>query len=80
MQSGELIVTGKDQVVIPLNGFPSQVVVDFKDECDVVPCNPHHNDQLEWEVSHSNTIPPQVILIINWDVTGVREIKWTAYY
>ena len=80
MQSGELIVTGKDSAVIVLSKFPSQVVVDFKDECAVVLCNPHHNDHLEWEVKPSGKVPQRVILVIKWNVTGVREIKWTAYY
>ena len=80
MQSGELIVTGKDKVHIHLNKFPDKVEVWFKDDLECVPCNPHHHDWLEWEVHRSNTTfsHSHHILIIKWDVSGMREIKWMA--
>jgi hypothetical protein len=80
MQSGELIVTGKDKAQILLNGFPSKVHVHFTDEGYIIPCNPHHHDELRWDVFRSNTHHGGYTLIIDWSVTGVREIKWTVWY
>ena len=81
MQSGELVVSGKDKIHIPLDGFPSKVDVDFVDECVIVPCDPHHHvDSLEFEVHVSNTHHHGFVLVISWHVSGVREVKWTAAY
>lgn len=80
MQSGELIVTGKDHIIIKLKGFPAKVHAHFVHELEVVPCNPHHRDTLEWEVQHSNTVNSGFVLVIKWSVTGVREVKWTVSY
>lgn len=80
MQSGELIITGKNRISIPLNGFPSEVRAHFKDELEIVPCNPHQADTLEYEVHVSNTVRGGFVLLITWNVTGVREIKWHVAY
>ena len=80
MQSGELIVTGKDKAVIPLRGFPSKVTCHFKHPLDVVPCNPHHEDSLEYDIHVSHSHHSGFVLIIKWSVSGVREIVWHAYY
>jgi hypothetical protein len=80
MQSGELIVTGKDKATILLNGIPSEVRVHFKHELELTPCNPHHSDTLEYEVKASNILLNEFVLLITWDVTGVREIVWKVSY
>jgi len=80
MQSGELIVTGKDRAYIELHGFPSEVKVYFKDCEEVVPCNHHHHDELEWEVHASNVRLNGFVLVIRWSVTNVREVAWQASY
>lgn len=80
MQSGELIVTGKNSIHIHLAKLPGEVKVYFKDECDITPCNPHHVDSLEYEVHASNTHHHGFVLVINWNVSGVREIVWRASY
>lgn len=80
MQSGELIVTGTDQITIALQGLPAKVHAHFIHELEVIPCNPHHRDTLEWSVNYSNTVNSGFVLVIKWSVTGVREIKWTASY
>lgn len=80
MQSGELIVTGKDEAKVALHGFPTKVKVSFKDDCDIIPCNPHHHDDLEWEVHHSVHHHGGFVLVIRWHVTSVREIAWTAWF
>jgi hypothetical protein len=80
MQSGELVVTGKDKVYIPLHKFPSEVHAKFKHDSSVVPCNPHHADQLEYEIHVSNTVLSGFVLLIKWNVTGVREVVWRVSY
>lgn len=77
MQAGELIVTGKDKAHIPLHGHPREINVHFKHCLEMVPCNPHHQDWLEYEV---HTHPGHYVLIIKWHVSGVREIAWHAHY
>jgi hypothetical protein len=77
MQKGELTVTGHDYAVIPLRGAPSKVAAHFKDHETLVPCNPHHHDELECE-AHANN--GSFVLTISWRVTGVREIVWTVFY
>lgn len=80
MQSGELIVTGKDKAVIPLHGNPCRISCQFKHSHDVVPCNPHHEDYLEYDVHISHSHHSGYVLIIKWSVSGVREIVWHAHY
>ena len=80
MQAGELIVTGKDKAIIPLHGYPREVNCHFKHGLDMVPCNPHHNDELEYEVHTSHHHHGGFVLIIQWHVSGVREITWHVHY
>ena len=76
MQSGELTVTGHDHVNIRLHGLPSEVKVYFKDHAIPIPCNPHHHDELSYEIHKSNRHHGGFDLKISWSVTGVREIVW----
>lgn len=78
MQSGDIIVTGKDHIEIKLKRFPSYVKVVFKDHCVIVPCNHQNFDHLEWEVFQNDD--GCIKLHISWHVTGVREISWHAYF
>ena len=81
MQSGELTVSGKDTYRIDLRGLPQEVRVHFVDDDCVTPCDPHHYvDSLEFEVHASNHNHHGFVLVISWEVRGVREIKWSAYY
>lgn len=80
MQSGELIVTGKDHVTIKLHGNPSKVVVKFKDDCVLVPCNPVILDSLQWDINRSFTHHGGYDLHIKWNVSDVREIEWAVYF
>ena len=79
MQSGELIVIGKDQVVILLHGMPDGIKCRFRHEHHIVPCNPHHVDSLEYEV-RANHHCKGYVLVIKWNVSGVREIIWHVHY
>lgn len=82
MQSGELFVTGKDKAVILLKKHPDKVIVHFDKHEHIVPCNHHHHDELEWEVhvKHEHPFKTKFVLVIKWNVTNVREVKWTVYY
>jgi hypothetical protein len=80
MQQGELTVTGADSIIIPLTGFPGEVKCYFKDHVVVAPCNPHHFDELEYEVHLSNTVQGGFILKIMWVVSGVREVVFRIFY
>ena len=78
MQSGDLIVSGKNSIHIPIDHLPDEVRVFFKDEEDMIPCNPHA-DSLEYSVhtsEHEHKHHHKFVLIINWSVSGVREIGW----
>lgn len=79
MQAGELIVTGKDEARIPLHGYPRSVNCHFKEDEHHVPCNPHHEDWLEYEV-HTSIHHGGFVLLIKWHVSGVREIAWHVHY
>jgi len=80
MQRGELTVTGQDFAIIKLTGFPSKVDCFFKDQAVLVPCNPHHYDEVECEVHVSNTSLSGYVLKVMWTVTGVREVVFRVYY
>lgn len=80
MQSGELVVIGKDKTTIPLTGLPAEVRCHFVDELASVPCNPHHSDSLEFEIHVSNTVLSGFVLLIKWDVSGVRAVRWHVAY
>jgi hypothetical protein len=79
MQAGELIVTGTNSIVIPLDNFPAEVHIHFKDEGrGPVPCDPGDVDFLQYTVH--NTVQNGITLVISWSVSSVREIKWTISY
>lgn len=82
MQSGELIVAGKDEARIHLHNhnYPSKVTVCFHDEPNVVPCNLPHIDKLEWDLHISTSHHGKFTLFIKWEVSNVREIKWAVFY
>jgi len=72
MVSGELIVIGNGTAQIQLTGQPIRMSVYFDDEGEIiVPCNPHYHDTLDWVINGS-------ILTINYQVSGIRAIKWNV--
>jgi hypothetical protein len=92
MRSGELIVTGEDCIELKLKSHPVKVIVAFKDDCKIVPCNPQHSDELNWDLEadphhrhpvsgkkHTHKHTP-FILNISWRVSGVRTIFWAVYF
>ena len=93
MQSGELVVIGNDKVSINLGRHPpKRVFVHFMNDFIHVPCNPHHHDDLRYNVKNHHhhhrhdhrhdhcKHDDHYLLTIHWNVTGVRLIKWTVYY
>lgn len=81
MKQGELTVTGHDHVIIQLHdGLPSKVEARFSDHVTPIPCNPHHHDELSYEVHKSNRHHGGFDLRISWRVTGVREIVYRVYF
>lgn len=80
MQSGELIVTGKNVATIILHGAPAEVRVHFEHEENIVPCDPKGADEVEYEVVRNHHVHSGYILLIKWNVSGVREIKWHVAY
>jgi len=84
IQSGELIVTSKDAVEFKLGHYrPDEVIVEFKEECIVVPCNPKHHDDLRWEVIHRHCNEhhrEEFYLVIYWHVSDVRVIEWVVFF
>lgn len=93
MQSGELVVVGNDKVDISLGHRPpASVFVYFLNELHHVPCNPHHHDDLRYEIKNHHQHHPHdhrndhcrheddYVLTIHWHVTGVRFIRWVVYY
>lgn len=92
MQSGTLTVTGENLTRIPLLGRPRHTEVHFTHEKEPHPCNPHHHDHLEWRIEREDEDPHEhrkmphhhqerlFFLVIEWEVSGVREIDWHVIY
>lgn len=81
MKQGELIVTGTNQITIPLDGLPMEVQCHFKDESFApVPCDPGNVDYLSYDIHVSNKNHGGFVLIISWSVSSVREIKWKVEF
>lgn len=92
MQSGELTVSESGQTRIILRGRPHHTRVHFKYDHHHVPCNHPDHDKLEWFVDHEDEDPRhhhemphihhdrQWVLVIGWEVEGVREIIWSVTF
>jgi hypothetical protein len=80
MQSGEITAIGLGDVIIPLHKVPARVEVRFKDDLIIIPCNPQHLDELEYDVHVSHHHHGGFILKIKWEVSGLREIVWNVFY
>ncbi len=76
IQFAEFTATGKGVNQIELLCPPKRIKVEFKDSPNHVPCDPHH-DKLSWDIKK---IHGKHFLIINWNVSGIREIKWMLFY
>lgn len=83
-QQGLLVVTGHDQITIPLKDFPHRLECFFHKKPHHHPCDPHghgHSDMLSWEIRRNyRNHNANYRLIINWHVHDIREITWIAYY
>lgn len=84
--TGELTVTGTDEIIIDLPHRPEYVRVEFGDEC--APCNPGTDDTVGWDAKkicckhHCETKckccckGKRWVLVVSWKVAGVRKIVW----
>jgi hypothetical protein len=80
MQEGELVVAGSNIATIILHGAPGEVKVHFAHEAAIVPCDPQNADTLEYEVRKNLNVASGYVLLIKWNVSGVREIKFKVAY
>lgn len=78
-QTGEIMVTGQDEIDILLDSNPTHVKVNFTDDCYTAPCNPGQDDELTWDVVVSNC-GSNFSLHIEWNVAGARDITWKVCY
>lgn len=72
VQSGNATVQGRGRLNVKLNGRAKYAYVYFTDSEVVTPCNPK-SDVLSYELRGKD-------LHIEWDVSGVRNIKWYVVY
>jgi len=80
MQKGELVIVGKNTINIPLDSLPRHYKAYFKNECEIVPCNPQDVDFIECDVHASNTTRGGYVLVIKWSVSGVRDVVYEVSY
>lgn len=82
MLEGEITVVGKDTVSINLGSqrHPDKIVCNFepKRHHHHVPCNPHQEDLLQWSCSQLKD--GFFYLIISWNTTRERDIKWSVFW
>jgi hypothetical protein len=77
METGELSVIGNDFIELQLQGRPDRTRVHFAGEQVIAPCSPHHFDSLDSFVIQKGN---QFYLVIKWQVSNTRDIKWEADY
>lgn len=80
MISGELFISGQNEIKIPLHRMPAEVKVHFKHENQVIPCSPQQIDFLMHEIHHNLFGRYKYDLIITWKVSMPREIVWRVNY
>ena len=93
MHKGELTVSGKGSISIPLTGRPHEVFVRFKHEHHhPTPCDHHEHDLLSGRITsvdedmnehhrlgHEHH-DRQFFISIEWDVSAIREVAWHVIY
>lgn len=91
-QNGELMVTGEGEIDIELKSLPKRIKLHFKESCTLVPCNPNHFDELEWEITSDcndgghehchkhHDHKAQFVLHVKWNVSDVKDITWKVSY
>jgi len=77
-----LLVSGKDSILIELDGEPREVSVEFKKQHHHhrkhhnVPCNPHQDT-----LKHAIVCDDELFFLgIEWSVAGIREVIWSVKY
>lgn len=77
-QIGHITVSNHGSLEVHLKRHPDKVDIYFCDDSVEIPCNPANSDKIEWELKHLHSNKP--ILMIKWNVVGVREIEWIIKY
>ena len=76
VEFGELCVSGSDSTEIDLPILPRVIEVKFKHNHHHVPCD-HYKDELKYKLVRNHH---QYKLVIEWDVSTLREVSWIAYF
>jgi hypothetical protein len=78
MRKGEILVIGSDSITINLHSttHPEDISIHFKHKYDPVPCDHHHEDDLQWQCTLG--ADSNYYLTITWSVSGERGIAWQA--
>lgn len=75
--SGDITISGNDKIEIELGDRrPQTVIVEFGDQPNPTPCNPHH-DKLDW---HCYFRRHQYVLTISWHVFDTRQVLWAVEF
>jgi len=77
IMSGELTVTGDDEVHIELPKNPKHVMAIFSGHCEITPCHPHHHDKLK---SFECNFHKKHCMVIKWAVANSRKIMWEVVF
>lgn len=85
-EGGVFTANGSGSVVFRLRGHerPERVRVDFDGDVELVVCNPHHRDELEWDVvqtahhHHDGHHEHRYELRVRWHVSGIRRVTWSV--
>ncbi len=76
VEFGELVVSGSDSTEIDLPILPRGIEVKFKHEHHHTPCD-QHKDKLSYKVARNHH---KYKLVIEWNVSTLREVTWIAYF
>lgn len=91
-EEGEITVVGADEIELVLRKEPCEVIVELVQDQINVPCNPHHHDHnhghhhrdvVDWYIKHHHRHPKHknnFVLKIEWQILGVRTIRWFVKY
>lgn len=87
-EEGEFTVVGNDKLDIVLTGEPNEVSLELVEDQVLIPCDPHnnnyeHGNQVSWYVKHYHRDPQfrnNYVLRVEWNVVGIRRIKWVVKY
>ena len=77
-KSGEIIVVGKDSLIIPLHHKPKTISVFVKEHYKKSSCNPITKDKVEWDVIEVS--PHHFELKLSWNVANSVTICYNVSF